>query len=326
LNAYMARRYDWTGADVVNNSYPWAAGQCGGSAVNMYATYNFCGTPPLTTDRTLVVGFAFKPNSASTNWLVRMCSDNTVGVSLEYYVSGSTRELRVYRGGTLLGTTSTGNAFQINRWHWIELKVYCDDTAGTIEVRYGGRTIYTFTGDTQADASINYHNTLYFTRGSTIDNLYVCDSTGSRNNDFLGPVKITTITPNAAGDAAQWAGSGGGEHHTYVDDFPIANDDSDYVESAVAGEKELWHYTDATDIGETIDAVQVVTLARATDAQCSDLKTLAKSGGGYESEDSGQTVGVDYSEVARIMEAQPGGSDAWTAAALNSYQFGVKVG
>lgn len=324
LDTYMGRRYDYTGATPgVASGYTRIAGVNGGYALNMGGTYNFFGTPPLTTDATLIIGMAFKSNSASSRYLFRCYQQETgAGIGVYTVLSGSTRELRVYRRDTQIGSdTSTGNAFQVGRWHWIEVKIYCHDTAGTVEIRYGGQTIFSFTGDTKA-GSLAYHDVVAFATGNTFDNIYICDSTGSQCNDFLGPCRITRINPAANGDYSQWTPSAAVDHYSLVDDDPQGDDDATYVESAVSGDRELWGYADASNLG-TIHAIQIVTLARSTDAACPDFKILAKSGS--ESEDSIHTVAYDYSFATRIMETQIGGS-AWNQAALNGYQFGVRVG
>jgi hypothetical protein len=292
--------------------------------VELSGTYNYFATPNLTTARTLIVGLHFRVLAGSTNDVFSLRHPDasaTAGIVINWYAT--TRELRVYRGGTLLGTTSTNGAFASGRWHWIEVKVYCDDAAGTVEIRHGGRTVYTFTGDTRNHATYNYYCAVSFGRGFAYDNLYVCDDTGANNNNFLGPVRITTSFPSAAGDAAEWDGSGVESHYTFVDDSPGADDDVTYVESAVAGAKELWNYAD-TSVTGTIHAVQMLTLARATDALCVDITPLRKTGG-VESDGEAVTASIDYAELPNLMERQPGGA-AWTAAALNGYQFGVKVG
>ncbi len=444
MTTYIARRYPRTGATVGSSDYQRAAGCGSTSAVYLTSVYGYIYAPLLTTERTLIVGFAFKmPTGSGTRTILALGSSlgqDGLGsypefLTIDFYVSGATKELKVYRhdgatGFVLAGTTATDNAFQQNRWHFIELKVYCEDavystflwtapssgrqlritsdlaglewdgwtftlvnnvtesyvenegaktatinlnlaaprsvaylrdfinnnstrftsavvasgnlavgdagvmgttagasaTYGTIELRYGGRTLLSLKHDTKPYAYQNYYDYFRLYTGTYYDNLYVCNTAGSHCNDFLGPIKITTAYPVAAGDAAEWTGSGGGSHYTYVDDFPSPNDDTDYVESETIGQKELWNYLDVSDLGDTIYAAQAVTLVRSTDAECLQLKTLAKSGGGSETENTAEPVGVDYTELTRLMEFQPGTSDPWTVSVLNAYQFGVKVG
>jgi hypothetical protein len=44
-------------------------------------------------------------------------------------------------------------------------------------------------------------------RGSdnAIDDLYVCDSTGSTNNTFLGDVRVDTVRPIGAGNYSEFS-------------------------------------------------------------------------------------------------------------------------
>jgi hypothetical protein len=325
LDSYLGARYPYCMGGDTSSQYARQSGYH--SPYGVYPS-NAIITPFLTTDRILIFGFHFKPNN--NNYDVAglkqpITNDNVWGsIKINYY----NNELRVYRYDVLLGATSTGGAFAIGRWHWIECKVYCDNVSGTVELRYGGRTspVFTYAGDTQYDSDVNYHCAVCLRHGHYYDNLYVCDSTGASHNDFLGPLQITPMFPLGVGDQSQWTPNGGGDHYTYVDDGAVSDGDTTYLESDVGGNRELWHYPDQSALGSTIHGVQAITRARATDALCADVKTLAKSGGGSESEDTAQVAGIEYTELTRLMPVNPDGGAVWTQAALNGFQFGTRVG
>lgn len=330
FNDYLARRYDYTGATVGSTSdYAQVTGFNSPYGLHLSGTYNFLKTPPLTTDRTLIAGCHIWLN-ATNKWMFVFMAQNTWAIGLEVTTSGG---LKVYRNdgsSVQLGSTVATTKFRSGRWLWVEAKVYTDNSAGTVEVRIGGKTIFTFTGDTQSGVAgmPNYTDSIGFgsgmaTTGVRIDNFYVCDGTSSLNNDFLGQIRVQRFNPSADGDFSQWTPSGGGSHYTLVDDDP-SDDDSTYLESSNSGDRELWQYTDASNLG-TIRGVNVLSAVRSTDARAVDVKTLAKSGGGSETENTVQTVLSDYAYADRLMQEQPGGG-AWTQAALNGYQFGVRVG
>lgn len=328
LNDHIARRYDFTGATVGQTSdYVQATGFNSPYAVNMSGTYNFFKTPPLTTDRTLIVGFHVWLNSANRYLVAFVAGDNTA-IVLEVTSTGGLKVWRLDASDVQLGSTVATTKFKNGRWLWVEAKVYTDNSAGTVEVRLGGHTVFTFTGDTQSSKTgmPNYTDSVGFgyrmaSSGIRLDNLYVCDSTGSVCNDFLGQIRIQRFNPNADGDFSQWTPSAGGGHYALVDD-DSSDDDSTYLESAVSGDRELWGYTDASNLG-TIRGVNVLTLVRSTDVRAVDAKTLAKSSS--ETENTAQTILSDYAYLDRLMQEQPGGG-AWTQTALNGYQFGVRVG
>lgn len=286
-----------------------------------------------TTDRTLYVGFAFKSDTyVKTVCIISLLQPPGSGVGenvcegINFYYQGSTQEIQVYRGGTLLWTTDTGGSISSGYWHWLEFKVYCDQVDGAVEIRCGGRTILSETGDTQVRAGVNYHNALYIenstSRRPNWDNLYVCDSTGAKNNNFLGPVRIVTLSPESDGDESSWTPQTGSDHYVMVDEMPLLDTD-EYVDSTTAGDKDLWEYDAVANIGSTIYAVQVITDAKSVEGAPARLKTLTKTGV-TETVDAGWPLKADFIAIPRLMEVQPGGLGDWTETALNAYQFGVQ--
>lgn len=326
MNEYNTRRYMY-----FSGSWSVTTGQNGlGQAI--YGGYNSLYTPLFpTTDRTLCVGAGFKVIQGSDVWLFELLHPPTAGggPSTGIGFRCTNNEIRVYRGGSLLWTSSTGQSITQGYWHWLEFKVYCDNSSGIVEVYRGGQQILSETGDTQV-GSVNYHNGLYFHNGPNrslaIDNLYVCDSTGTKNNDRLGPVRITTIVPSEDGDESDWetAPTPGGDHYAVIDDAPSI-DDADYLISEAYDDKDLWEYNDASDIGTTIHAVQVVTDARSYYGAPARLHTLAKTGA-TETSDDGVPLKTQHLQCLRLMEVQPSGLGDWSLSALNAYQFGIEHG
>ena len=319
---YLRRRYAFF--DGVWSAYEGqhGIGQSLGGAYHDLYTPQFS-----TTDRTFFIGFAFRITEGDGIWLVQLTQLPVNGGSVSTGVgfSWSGGEIRVFLHGSLVWETDTGGCFLFDKWHWVEFKVYCDNTNGVVEIRRGGVTIFSETGDTQYLSGVNYHSGLYFSnaanRNRRIDNLYVCDSTGSKNNTFLGPSRILTLSPSTDGDESDWTPQTGSDHYAMVDEMPLIDED-DYVESTSMNDKDLWGYEDASGI-DTIHAVQVITDVQSVDGAASRLKTLTKTGA-TENADSGLPLKTSYMAIPRTMEVQPAGAGDWSLSALNAYQFGVE--
>lgn len=282
-------------------------------------------TYALTTDDTIIVGVAIQPTvfgGGSANWrIISLYDGSQQGVNLRYEYG----ELSLYRDTTLLGTTS-GLNFGLNQWRYIELKVKCNDSTGTYEVRSGGTNVLSASGvDTKAGTN-NYHDIvkLWGYGGYYIfDDYYICDSSGSDNTDFLGNVRVDDIYPNGDGSVA-WTKSGGSTNYENVDETPLADDDTSYVEDTVSTNTDLYDYGSISGVG-AIKGLQINTDCRETDATSYSLITPIDLGGN-QSDDSAQAISSStYLTLMRVSERDPD-TNLWTISNINSAQFGVKVG
>ena len=302
------------------------AGRFGGYAIGLGHDTG-CGIykGQLTTDGTVVIGFSvyFGMEALADCIFASLYDDATQGVCLYLSAAG---HLILKRQGTLLAS-SVVNVIERNRWYHIELKCKCHSTAGTYEVRVDGVQVIKDAGgaiNTQAGANA-YHTAFYLNGinwGLWFDDLFFLDSTGSRNNNFLGTRKITTLFPTDVGDANAWTGSAEVDHYTLVDENPC-DDDTTYIESSTSTQKELWTFDPITDVG-SVSGIQVNTDCRETDANPFSLITVVKTLS--ESDDAGQAVGTSsYVTRRRLLETDPHDSEAWTTSRINDAQFGIKV-
>ncbi len=319
----MARKYP-TYAVQGSSYFNIQPGRWGGYSLAFgYDTTMYFITPKLpTTNDTLIIGFAVKfPTIANRDNFLNLYDDTTWGINLRQ----SLTELSIYRGSTLLGTTS-GADIHAGNWHYIELKVKCHASAGTYEIKLGGVTIGSGTGLNTKTGTHDYYNRVGFaaisTTNSLYDDWYVCDASGTLNNTYLGNIKVATIRPDSAGDNTDFTPSSG-SNYTCVDE-QTSNDDTDYVEDGTATHKDLYNYG-ATPL-TTINGIIVWTDCKETDAQNFSLKTVCKSGA-TESDDTAQLINsADYMTKRRVLETDPNTSSAWTQTDLNAAQFGIKVG
>jgi len=303
------------------------AGRISGYSLECTAGWPDFRTPHLTTNVTLIVGFAYQCNGDHNGVIFGLYDGATLGVNLHREYGG---DLGIYRGSTLLAATS-GLGLLTSTWYWIEMKVLCNGTTGTYEVRVGGVTKLSGTGANTKAGSNNYHNVVQVVKGPgagmcRFDDIYILDGSGAANNDFLGNRKVVALYPNGdIGGYTDFTCSSGSTHYALVDENPI-NDDTDYVESGTSGHKDLWDYPSLSGTGSTVNGVEVNTMVKETDAQNMTLNTLIKSGA-TEDAGAGEVIGAaNYKAMRRIAEVDPDTGVAWTTSGVNAAQFGIKVG
>lgn len=250
---------------------------------------------------TIVVGFAIRwigALAAARLVGLREDDDATDGFNLRVTAAGY---LEAYRGTTLLKSTSPVQALTQNQWHYVEVKVTVHNSAGAFEVRVDGSNVLSDSSvNTRAGSTNNHCNRVRFhgsnfgiNSAATLDDVYILDTTGAVNNDFLGNRRVTTIFPNAPGSSTQWTPDTG---NNYARVNNVASDgDSSYVQSSTPA---LDTYEFENVSYDSIDGIMMKTIARVTDVTPYDLINVANGG-----ESSPVEVASNsYAAVASIFE------------------------
>jgi len=280
---------------------------------------------------TWIVGFAYKRDYASNDEKpILQLRDNTGSVQVALCLHAVDGLLRLWRGdqSTLLATSTS--AIPLNTWCYIELKTFINDTTGTLELRVNGTTVATYTGDTKQSSSIGTARSIRLGGGvytssyyGWIDDLYVCDGTGTTNNDFLGDCRVDTLYPNGAGNSAQFTPTGSTNNWENVKDTTIDEDTTNNA-SATAGQIDSFAFTDLSNLGSSVFGVQNNLLAKKDDAGTRTLRSVTRIGStNYESGDF--SLGTTYLDYVQLQETNPSTAAAWTVDAINGAEFGYKV-
>jgi len=325
----MVRKYELVGSTFGNLSQ-LTAGRFGGYAIKLFPGTNvYWQTHPLTTDRTLIVGTALylgTRNGANPARLFTMYDgDNLEGMNLR--LNDDAEYLEVWRGNTLLNIL-TGQMIPEAEWFYIEFKVYCDDSAGTWEVRLNGNLLGNDSGVDTKGSITNYHQAVRWdTNYSQIqyDDIYVCDGTGTKNNDFLGVMRVVPGWPGTD-HTIEWETMVGAPDHSRAVNEIESDDDSLYIEDDDTGNRDIFDYENIIESLGPVAGVMLSTLCRETDAQNFDLINVVRSGGTEYDQPSQQVGSTSYVHRYDILESDPDTGLDWTQATVNAAQFGVKVG
>lgn len=298
-------------------------------------------TPNVGSGNTFVVGFGVRYashataiNSGNQGLYIETGVDEQCHLEME---SGSGLGIRFHlkRAGTTIATSSY---FDFGVWHYIELKLTVrTGTNGAYELRHNGVLDISGTSVNLADSggdgwdvfawryTSNVSNTLRY------DDVYVCDGTGSKNNDFLGPSIVEAIEVNADGATNQFdQNSSVSAAYTHVDDVGSSSPDDTttggYIGSDTNTHKDLFAFTDLTQITGTIHAVQLGVQMAMGATGTRTVKTK------YRDPDTTEADGVShvvdstaYDEFTEVFDDNPASALAWDVTDIDDGQFGIEV-
>lgn len=254
------------------------------------------------------------------------------GAAVQFYLGllRETQMLEARRGtysGTLLGR---GGEIHQNRWHCIEVRLKVDNAAGVVQVKVDGTQVINFAGNTQATANANVQSFQFGVwnatiHGTFIDDIAFNDVAGGVNDTWIGRGGIQGIFPEGVGNSTDLGlfPNGGEANWEDVDEKP-PDDDISYVFDDAIDEHDSYETEDLPATG-TIAAVQWLARAKADLVGNPEIARVLRIGGAdYQGADIGIDASYDY--YPEILDKDPdAGPGAWTVAAINGMEVGVKV-
>lgn len=281
---------------------------------------------------TFVCGQAVKPRSAfpGSSLLFEVMGDNSSADSKRHCW------LRINNDGTLSfvgGTTVTTTwAASLGVSYYIELKVLLSTTVGTVEVRVKDgsttTTVLALTGMGTQNGALTAVWTGFRQTCSNVDvdDLYVCDGSGSFNNDFLGDSVVDRLI--LATDAAS-AGfnhgltpSTGGDHGAMVDETtPNA---ADYNSGDTPGLKDTYAFSNLFATG-AVRGIQALAYGKKADQGARTLIPVVRHAGA-DYEGTAEAVRAASAYTRQIFEVNPATGVAFTGGDINALELGFETG
>ena len=283
---------------------------------------------------TVILGCAYKSIS-SGNWNYDYSNpqwafyDTDGNRHVSIHSKGSSRlfEVRDYSEAVI----GTGTFEMIlNVWYYIEIKVAISDTVGVVQMRFNEQALdIDLSGQDTLNGSNGYVGRIRMYggteyKGFAVDDLYVCNAQGTKNNDFLGDVRIDAVRPDGDGNYTDFDPSAGSNYEnvdeTYPDDDTTYNDSQDVA----AGEQDSYAMESLDVLGTTIHGVKDQITVRKTDSGARSAKILTVQGG---SDYLGDTIVLSdsFTTHTRIMEDNPDDAAAFVEADITSGEVGVEV-
>jgi hypothetical protein len=283
----------------------------------------------------IIVGFAFKPAGAG-GFVQFHATVSSAGLHVGL-TRGASGEIIAYRTSTsnVLGTSAV-NVLPAAAWSYVEAKITIHDTTGTVVVRVNGVEVLNLSGLDTKDGSATTTALVVLGGGvgggaagvtaNAWDDVYLADTTGSVNNNFLGELTVEHLRP-AVDDTAQWLGSDGNstDNWALVDEAGAYNG-ADYVASSTIGQRDL--YTPAASARATtspVYGVVVAAVAQKTDAGTRTAKLCVKEGsGGTVRQSADLGLPTSFGELRAVFERKGDGSQ-FTIADVNALRMGMEV-
>lgn len=296
--------------------------------------------PTGSTDSTLVCQFHFS-GAANTAWYLNsaqnplLCFEKSgtkqIRITAGTYNSGSgVVHVRSGDGATLLGSGTTPITSGTN--YYLSVKIVFHATAGSVEVKVNNVTEVYVSGINTMPAGSAYADTVKLgCQGSTssyvtyFDNFILCDSMGTRNNDFFNGV-VWLLTKPAAADTAQadWSLSTGASGYALVDDT-TQDDDTTYIYDAnVVDDESRFTFGSFSGVENAVYVGGRIIGVSRVDSGTVGTKMTAEYGGN--SVDGDEMINATtYLANAVQFETSPGTSTALSETIVNNLSGGIKI-
>jgi hypothetical protein len=262
---------------------------------------------------TIVVGFYCHRNRATTHeiFILQHAGVGTVGC-ICMNSSGQIYWTTFSNDSNYVKLTST-QAVAVGVPTHITVKVVIDQTAGSVEIYFGGILDSSVTGvDTNFTSPTCNQLTVYPSGNyggvpnTEISDLYADDST------VHGDVKCSYDPMDQSGSSADCTPTGDTNNEDCVDEVG-PDEDTTYNRTTTNGDRDSLGHSGSGTVASAI-AVMAIARARKEDANNASLKLGVKYGGS-ESLSAAKSLATSYAYITEIFDDVPGGS-GWTAAQL----------
>jgi hypothetical protein len=319
----LSRVYDCVSATVIDTDK-----RTGSQCVNVA---NFQGhiTPPIFTfpNQEFVVGFSVKNLG---NYVPLFQTVNGTQPQIQIVLETSGRLTYTRSGGPVFGETYISD----DTWYYIEIKgkVTNSTSVGDCELRINGKTeIVVPAGSNTQNTSPPGITTIDFCYGSTysnvlFDDIYICDTQGTYNNDFLGECVVALLRPNANGIYSQWVGSDGNSTDNYLMvDEPYFNT-SEYIESSTLNEMDSFNFQSLPTSALEVKGIQLSFYGTRTSAGDRRVTPFTRvSGSDYLTNELALGVNDNYNINNVIIETNPNTGILWTESDIVNLEAGFKI-
>ena len=289
-------------------------------------------TKSLPDTQTFICGFALKiENTLGDRRICYVRDEATIQLYLRISATG---KIFVHQGnGTVLGISS--RSLTVGKWNYIEFKATISHTVGSFELRINR----TFQGsgtllDTQLSTN-QYMNNFGFGEATistsyiNVDDLYICDTTGTRNNNFLGIQAADAVFPRANGLYSEWNLFGAGSAFSAVNEHTSDADTSYRYRNDGLALADVFFFDPVRETPGGVAGVAYSVHARKLYGNNTSFTPYTRPGtfdgasGGTNYTGDRLYLETEYAYHQYLMEMNPA-AGTWTAKAINATQFGVK--
>ena len=247
-------------------------------------------------------------------------------VTFQTNTNGTITAKRGGGNGTVLGTSSTSVVLIDGTACYIEFGCFCNGSTGTIAVYINGTQVLSLTAqNTQGQGTTNIGAAQFF--GANLSNyvqdIYVCDSTTSFNNTFLGDVVCTGYNPNGTGSVGLNQYTPNGAATVYQSVAAVTPTDSTiFASDSKVGDR--MSNTFPPTAATTILAVGHVSRYKKT-ASGTRTGSQTITSNGIDAVASPNSPGTSYAYYLQISQTDPNTGLPYTQSGFNQLQAGLET-
>jgi hypothetical protein len=232
------------------------------------------------------------------------------------------------RGAVVVATSAL--SLLVNTFYYVELKHVIDPAAGILEVRVNGAVWATFAGNTRATAN-STANVIQLGYDDAqvgcvqdFDDLYILDGNGGApNNTYWGDTRVEALVPNGVGNYTEFTLLVGAATHWQATSEVPPDEDTSYVGSILVGDRDTYAMTDLGVASATINGIQVLIRAKEDVAGAANVARMYRRAA-TDNQGADIPINTSYAYLREIMALDPIAAGAWTVAAVNAAEFGVR--
>ncbi|MGQ9642801.1 MAG: hypothetical protein ACUVT3_02965 [Ignavibacterium sp.] len=210
-------------------------------------------------------------------------------------------------------------------WYYIEVKAKFHNTNGYVIVKVNGLEVFNQTNLNTAYSSSILSSRYIWLKSEKdevlYDDFYVCDTTGTKNNNFLGDISVKTIRPTRDGTYNDFSVVGAGSRYEAVDESNPDYDTS-YVTESGSGLKQTFGFSAPSIEGSVLGVIHNAVMRK--DGSSEFVRLLAKYN---TTTTSGEIIALSdtYQNYSVIYPTRLNSSEDWSVNDLNSLELGVVI-
>lgn len=226
---------------------------------------------------------------------------------------------------------SAPNVYVRGAWNYIEARItHSNGATGNVIVRVNGVEVINVSSVQTSEHSGTVLQTLRWgVRGQNTgtnsrhltDDLYVCDTTGTINNDFLGDLRVVKLEPNADTAQADFALSSGANGFSLL--TSPQDGDGGYIESNVVGAISEFDFEDIPFTPSLIAGIALYSVSKKVGTGIAEVRADINSNSVIEQGTPLAQV-ESYAPRFDVFGEDPDGNIAWTEAKVNAIKARVE--
>jgi len=272
---------------------------------------------------TLITGFAFMWSGIpDTTVVFQYMHGPDPQVDLRF--NPTTKHFQINCGNTVIGTgTST---VPENTWVYVEFKAVLGDPNGAVVLRVN-ETVDINIPSVRTTQGASAYNTIRFVAVNAgvwqLDDIYVLDTTGATNNDFLGAMRVEGLAVNHEGDFGQWTVSGSWAMLNWQ---AVTALDTNRVMTTQLGAQDTYGVSRPRLATTSIAGMMLHVVGRNQDANQRYICPLIRIGNtDYGDHSRPFTTHQSLQLVSKIVEKNPATNTPWVASDFAEIEVGMRL-